>query len=80
MRRHAILDLIHAENLSLISRGTQALLAETLGVHPSTISRDMRGILAYGFADRCPLCGALPLDEETAQDIAECLADLVDEQ
>jgi DNA-binding CsgD family transcriptional regulator len=45
MRRHEVERLLVAEGLGLFTWGTQAEIARCLGVHRSTVSRDMRRFL-----------------------------------
>ena len=57
-RRAAVMALVEKEGVSIWRRGVQSKLAENLGVHRSTICRDVRIIKAeYRAACRCPLCG-----------------------
>lgn len=63
-RRMEIHSVLVYSHLSLLTRGTQRVLAEIFGVSEATISRDITGI--YGDTSRngcCPFCGAKPLDE-----------------
>lgn len=77
LRRAKILQLMLEENLSFLTRGTQARLAEALGVSESTISRDLKALFAGGlFAPagvRCFACGARPLADTTTTAMAERL-------
>jgi hypothetical protein len=55
-RRRQVLELVLA--LGGLQRGTQSRIAAALGVHRSTICKDLRRLLPL--ATSCPTCGALP--------------------
>jgi hypothetical protein len=57
VRRHQVAELLQAAGG--ISPGVQARIAAKLGVHRSTISRDVRAILRGVPSPTCPCCGAL---------------------
>jgi hypothetical protein len=54
-RRRQVLELVLA--LGGLQRGTQSRIAAALGVHRSTICKDLRRLLPL--ATPCPTCGAL---------------------
>jgi DeoR/GlpR family transcriptional regulator of sugar metabolism len=65
IRRREILEYLDNSAVSLLVRGTQRTLAQHFKVSESTISRDMRGILAeQGGGRKCLLCGATAIDSE----------------
>lgn len=75
LRRMKVTELLC--ELGWLTRGTQARIAELLGVSPATISRDFERIVRetpLGNA-RCPICCAIDLPADwpntTAEDIAE---------
>jgi hypothetical protein len=47
-------------NRSFFDRGVQTEIAGLLGVHRSTVCRDIKALLANAVAGRlCPICGTL---------------------
>jgi hypothetical protein len=54
-RRRQVLELVRA--LGGLTRGTQSRIAAALGVHRSTICKDLRRLLPL--ATPCPACGTL---------------------
>jgi hypothetical protein len=57
-RRQKVLDLARNWGVSLVEPGVQGALARQLGVHRSTISRDVAAILGGVTVWRpCPACG-----------------------
>lgn len=69
VRRRRLVDLLVSQRAMLTAHGVQAKLARTLGVHRSTICRDIAALLAEAASSRrCPCCGhhiALPLNFPT---------------
>ena len=59
LRRREVLRLLLELGLHPGERGTAATLARRLGVHRSTIGRDLLAILeAHAGRRACPVCGA----------------------
>ena len=54
-RRRQVLELVLA--LGGLQRGTQSRIAAALGVHRSTVCKDLRRLLPLATA--CPTCGTL---------------------
>ena len=60
LRRHDVLTLIVRHDLDLTARGTSSRIASALGVHRSTVFRDVQAILADLRRGRpCPCCGVI---------------------
>ncbi len=57
LRRHRVAELLG--EVGYLQPGVQARIARHLGVHRSTISRDVRALLRGLPAPTCPCCGAL---------------------
>jgi hypothetical protein len=63
-RRRRLLDLALKHDLSLFDHGAQAELARRLGVHRSTVHRDLRALAEQARASwRCPYCGGTVLPD-----------------
>ena len=70
VRRNEIAAFLDDRSISLLSRGTQATLAQHFQVSEATISRDVRGLLgARGGGRRCELCGARAVDAYAAEEL-----------
>ncbi len=68
MRRSEIVRLAVTKNISLFEHGFQARLARELGVHRSTVNRDLWAMMREARSrDRCPLCGSRVVFERGAQ-------------
>ncbi len=67
MRRSEIVRLAVTKNISLFEHGAQAQLARALGVHRSTVNRDVSAIMGEARARQlCPLCGSMAVFERGA--------------
>lgn len=58
LRRHQVAELIVAAGGFLVP-GVRSRIAAKLGVHRSTVSRDVQALLRGMPAPTCPCCGAL---------------------
>lgn len=72
MRQAEMIHVLVDNDMSLLTRGTQAALARRFGVSDATASRDLNVILAMARtgSPSCPLCGSRPLTDEAAEEIA----------
>jgi hypothetical protein len=58
------------------ARGAQSRVAVELGVHRSTISRDLAGLPSPPDDARCPLCGAVRLADDAVDVVTQQADDL----